>query len=670
MSYEILVDWSGTGVFHRNAKKGDPINMFGAVSANIQNMYARAVGTGGALSNFDNELDGRGLSYLVWESGTTANASVEIGYNGTLYNLPSTASGNYTGVLWVYSTTPTQDNVELQLRVRSTGTIFGTSPTFKVLSGRWQQVSVRATLTGTPNVYLELRKSNAADTTVRGYRIISPMLVMGSSAPEGFNSGAASTCENLTPFLKTARWNQGFTRPYQFFAGVGKASITLKSDDGLFAPERTTSPVYGYMKPSRNVLIYGYDIYANRTLMWQGFIENINASVSGRLAQTIINCHDRRKLADGKKVVVDVETSIGAEYLARLVVYNLQLPNPMDGIPLPDIPPSDSPEDYEEIYPFAPDAASGDAIDAVRMIGDCAGATLAKAWFQGRTFGGPFEFYHGIELGGSVGALVLDGSRLQAGNYQYGAQMINESVVVARKRKVSAATNKILYETDEAISLTPNEELTISARYKDVALESDKTVSGLDVYLETSADAGVTVTLGEKTPTTAEILIVNTTALNKNVASVKVRGKKLSSFAETEHRYIDSDSQYEYGVRAELLDFKLNTDMKRAGRMAKHRVMQFGYPFGEFLSVEVKKKRGDSELDAALVSLTMGSKVRIQDDATGHDGYYIVVGEQHEIASEIEGPTVTWYVEKQFPTFRLDDPVFGLLDGSNYLYWA
>jgi hypothetical protein len=209
----------------------------------------------------------------------------------------------------------------------------------------------------------------------------------------------------------------------------------------------------------------------------------------------------------------------------------------------------------------------------------------------------------------------------------------------------------------------------MQVRIKDVSAELDRTVSGLDMYLETVADSGVDITLGVGGAGTVILYITNTTGLNKTVTSVKVRGKKLTFFGETEHRYSDSESESEFGTQAEILDFKLNTDFRIAERIARHRVTRFGQPFGEFLSVSVKEKRGDTALEIAMIERGLNEALRISEDSTGHDAYYLIVGEQHDIDDFPRAPTVTWYVEKQFGLFRLDDVVFGELDAGNYLGW-
>lgn len=666
IDYQVFVNWSGSGFFHRQAKPTDAPNLFGTAADNIANLRRFYV----SGSTFVNEISDYGLSKVGYNVGAGLGTALYIGYdNVSNYDLAVQPAGTYTVVCWVQASSGSPASVPLEIALyRGTTTQVAVSSTFTVVPAEgFKRVTVTGTLASPDRLYFRVRKA-VNNGFSANFWVTGAMIVAGSVAPTTYNGGTATLYSDVSAHIQRANWNQGFTRPHQFLAGSGRASITLKNDSGLYAPERTTSPLYGALKPGRGVLVYASADGAPSVLVWSGFVESINVNTSGRLPQATLMCHDRRRLADGKKIPLSVQANITARYLAELVEYYLALPVPDNTLLSRPFPTAGTPEVYEEVYAYAPDATGGDNIDVVRTLGDCAGAVLGKAWFQGRS-GGAFEFYQGHEIGGSVGALVLDGSRLQEANYQYGATIYNESVVVARRRKVSSATNKILYETEAAISLEPNETVRINARYKDVALELDRTVSGLDVYLETVADVGVTVTLGPVTPNTAEIVIVNTLAAAKTVTSVKVRGKKLTAFGETEHRYVDVGSQATYGTRAESLDFRLNSDIKRATLMAQYRVMVFGQPRGEFMTVTVREKLGDAELTAAMVSKTMGDPVRVQDEATGHDGYYVIVGEQHEFGSDA-APAVTWYLERQYNTFRLDDPVFGKLDGTNYLHWS
>ncbi|MBK9122803.1 MAG: hypothetical protein IPM16_06735 [Chloroflexi bacterium] len=662
-TFEILINWTAAEGFHREARPGDAVNLFPATFPNYEAISGATLFVSRLPhTRTDRMRYGRSDYLQVLTTAGNPNAGVTLGKNGVTYSLGAQAAGTYSGVVWVRHVISSATS--MLLRLRSSAGILATT-TF-TSSAEWQRVAVTGVLGSSLPLYLEVVKNGAAVNL--NFDIAGEMIVAGGTAPAGFNNGALTRYDNVTAWAKAATWNCGFRQQYRHVSDVGRASFLLRDDDGIFSPERTDSPLYGSLLPGRFVAVVGADaVLSDDVVMWWGITQGFrpNADV-GEVAECRIEAVDLRGMAHGKTIRAPLQIDKTAHQIIWTVNSLLQLPaGELDaGQPLP---PS---EYWEEVYPYGLDAANKDEADAIRIIADCAGAVQGKFLYNARQFytnDYTFKFVHDLTTS-SIG-IALDSSRLQPGTrYQFGESIVNDSTVVARKRKISTATNKVLYDIEEAITLEPNETQVLRARFKDNDLEDDKTVSGTDIYLEYTADAGVTATLTEEYASAADVTIVNGTSAEKTVSALKIRGKKLTSWAETEHRATDATSLDVHGVRAELLDYRLPQNRKLAQRTADYRVGRFGTAFGEITSVTLKTLEGDDDLRAAMLEMGVFDTVSIDVSArNGHSANYTIVGEEHRLDSGLGAWTVTWTVEKIHPFTILDDAVYGELDAGNVL---
>lgn len=661
-TFDILINWTAAQGFHREARPGDAVNLFPATSGIAREELNGATLAEGTESSFlhtqtDRMRFGK-RNYARVTTGTHVSAGVNIGKFGVTYTLSAQPAGTYSGVVWVKGGGP------MLLRLRSSAGILATT-TFTGTAD-YQRVAVTGVLGSSLPLYLELAKDS--DATNRVLEIAGEMIVAGGTAPAGFNNGALTRYDNVTAWAKAATWNCGFRQQYRHVSDVGRASFLLRDDDGIFSPERADSPLYGSLLPGRFVAVVGSDaVLSDDEVMWWGITEGFrpNADV-GEVAECRIEAVDLRGMAQGKTIRAPLQIGKTAQQIIWYVNTLLQLPSGN----LDSGSASPSAVYWEEVYAYALDASNKDESDAIRIIADCAGAVQGKFLYNARQFytnNFTFKFAHDLTTS-SIG-IALDSSRLQPGTrYQFGESIINDSTVVARKRKISTATDKVLYDIEEAITLEPNETRVLRSRFKDNDLEDEKTVSGTDIYLEYTADAGVTAAITGTYASAADVTIVNSTSAEKTVSALQILGKKITSWAETEHRATDATSLDTYGVRAELLDYRLPQNRKLAQRTAEYRVGRFGTAFGEITSVTLKTLEGDDDLRAAMLELGVFDTVSIDVSArNGHSANYTIVGEEHRLDSGLGAWTVTWTVEKIHPFAILDDAVYGKLDAGNVL---
>lgn len=679
-TFEVLVDWMQTGITHRDARPGDAANLFGIEADNIDNMESRIVLSGSLIASSeldDDEKISYGHTRLGWLTGTNVNAAVNVGYDGANYDLAAQAAGTYTAVIWLFSSNAAYDAVPLIVRLKSSAGTVATSAQFFVTEAEgWKQVSVSGTTGSSLQLYIEVAKNN--DATSAAFYVTAPMIVAGAVAPAGFNVGTPSTYDNISAYVMEANWSCGFRQPYRHLSDGGRGNFVLRDEAQIFCPEVVTSPLYGYLTARKRVRVWVDNdaVLTQATLMWSGFISAIKPTATLKTAPVCkLECIDLRALAEGRTVRTTVLQDQTARNIAGAVYSTLDLPTDLITVPILAPPAVPNPS-WEEVYPYALEASNDDEADAVRILADCAGAMQAKLAFDARFPATPFRWSYDHDIRAATVGITLDGARLQDAAYQFGASIINDSTVVARKRTVSAATDKILYTLDEALTVEPLDSETIRARFKDTNLEDRQTVGGLDIYLDTTADAGLDITIEEEFANGCEILIDNPDGPAKTVTTLYVRGKKLTSWGESEHRATNAASLAAYGTLAELLDYRLPAGRKKAQRMADYRVDRFGTPFGEITSVTLKTLDGDDDLREAMLTLGIFNAISIDtSDRNGHSADYAIIGEEHTLSSGLGGQadggiggyTVVWTVEKLYPFFILDNATYGELDGIGKL---
>jgi len=289
------------------------------------------------------------------------------------------------------------------------------------------------------------------------------------------------------------------------------------------------------------------------------------------------------------------------------------------------------------------------------------GTVNGKVWF---TRGGGIAYRDLRGMGGPMTVAETLNNTFTDCQYQYGKTLINECIVTAYRRKISSATDKLLWSAEETITLDPGESDEIIAGYKNPDTDNDRTISGLDVYVVMTADGNVNYTLTETNASSATIMLTNFGNSEASITLLEVRGQKLTAFNMVEKRDRNETSIAEFGIRSKRIDNKMMSNKKSARRMASYYCLRFGRPFGEVKSVTLKPVTVAAQ--NMIVQRTMGQAIRIIEDQTGHDGYYIIIGEEHSVQSD-SGTTVSkWYLEPVFRGLVLGDPVLGMLDAGNY----
>lgn len=656
LDFQIAVDWDNDKFFHRYAKVTDAPNLFGTLPILMTTM--RRAANFGSITDVPWASGGEsdyGREYIIWQTSTTLSPTLTIGYNGSTHDLGSNPAGTYTAILWLRSLSASYDSVNWRIRLmRDTGTGIATSVTTTVkFSSGWKRFTVTGSTASSGKLYIATEKDNNA--TDAAIRVAGAMIIASATLPAGYNSGTLSLYDNIAQFCKSARWMHGFNEPYKDIAAAGRASFSLKNTGKEFSPENALSPLYGKLRPQRQVRVWGVSPNDDQR-MWTGWIESIKPQPGANgIRECVIEAVDARKYLDNVNVKVPIPVNKTAKQIARDLLGYVSLP-PSDNPFTPTLPP---PEDYEEVFPYALDNHP-DGMDALRGLREVLGAIQGKLYF-GRSATVAVTDLH--RWGGPSSELwVTLNDAFSRADYRYGENLINDVIVVNYKRKLGSATDKILWEADENTDVDPWDTEEVRATFKNPDTDSDKTIAGLNCYLEHNAPVGVNVTASYGA-NNVDITIENTTGAAVSFSMLRVRGQKLVAFNERRRHKKNTESIAEFGTRAREYDYKLACSVKSARRYARDILARFAQPRGEMYSVEFIAR--DEASEDNVVGASIGRMVRIQESQSEHDEYYRIVGVEVSAAEAMKKVSTRWFFERCYRGLILDDPVFGLLDKNH-----
>lgn len=610
ITYKVAVDWSKSGFVHRDAVVGDAPNLFGTTGVRIGELKRTSPQT--VLT----ETTAYGLETL----SVNSVSSISFGYDGSTYDVHASPSGGtYTFVVWARWSGP------------ATFTINGVSQGLISNTNEWKQ------LKGTAVVGASAGLAVVVGGIVTAVYFSGAMVVAGSSAPAGFNSGAVSTYDNLTPVLQSAEWQLGFDEPWQTVAGVERGRMTLNNANRTFSPEYSASPLHGHLIPGRIIRIYGTraDGLIFDKILFTGIIGEIKPEAGPNSTTCTIAITGLRSFLEGATVKLPVQINKTAEQAAYAVINSIVFPEAFNPAPWAE-PAAGS----WEVFPYLLDNLQNESeADALKALESLAQPMRAKVWFDRD------GTYQWRPLSGLwTGFLAdLDNTFVEA-DYRYGSTMVNNCNVKYRKRAVGATNTELLYETSETITLEPNAVEKVRAFYKDTNQPTAK-IGATEVTTEVTADTGVTNVL-DADAQSAEVTLTNTTNSNRNVTLVRVRGRKLTSYEEASWPTINHASVAKYGTKAKTINYEALSRRGFAKRIADYEVNSFSEAFGEIVTVTVKATPADPLMENKMLMHTLGSILRVLDHNTAHDGYYIIVGEHFNADEGLAKTSVTWTLER------------------------
>lgn len=474
--------------------------------------------------------------------------------------------------------------------------------------------------------------------------------------------------EDIYAYVKSAVWELGMDQPYESTGGDTTATLVLNNFGQEFSPENAGSPFYGEMLPQRLVKIV-CRLTGSDVTMYLGYLDGIRpAGGDGRTAE--LSAIGPQAFFDKQLISLPLLQDIRSDLLIEAISSRLQLPPALGsdiwilGITghselgvstvFGDISVAMELDTGLTTFPYAGDNWGGELHDTsyigedwksgfngLDAIVDVVRAERGRFFFN-RAGKAVFWSRAHLQVKTALDA-TFDNQVATDPDYSFGGDMANRVRVKAYPRTLSAASDALLWQLDEAITIQPGDEHTLNVQYSDD--DTGETVGGIDAYIDTGSiihDGTAVDFIGAFEARNAKVTISNGDPVAVTLTALAIKGKRVTTYNEVEMIEEDTPGLVAYGIREYIIDSKLMSDTLFAQTLADYELARRKTPRGAIRSMCI---RADTTARMAqVVGRTIGDRIRVIDDQLCHDSQYFIVGEQHEYGLR-EFYNVTWQLE-------------------------
>lgn len=658
----VIVEVTGMALFAGSNALGDPLNL---MPTPITFNDVDFSGVSGASVTLTGSISDYGLKVFDVQTGTNTAAGLYIGY--PVGSLPVLASSPYTGVIWIRGVSG-YSGVDLYFRLRDQGLNNLSSLVPFTLTDEWQPISASGTtLSGSNSVFFAVCKNgSAADMR---FEVAGPMLVVGSVAPVGYNTGNITDYYDVLP-PQSANWFVGQRRPYQELADDSMLELVLDNHDRLLSPENTSGPLYGVLKPFKRVQIESDD-GSTRRIHWLGWIESIQPDVNVNSARRVkINAAGAMQFYKRTQTGLALQENQRTDQIIDALVQQVIIP----------------PASLEDIWVLGR-VGNSELADTTRLVktaqdrvldeGEITLAIAGDNWVrQGGMAGNTddtFDVYRAIwdVVGAERGrflftrdgqALFWNRSHLEeittddatfdnsmndlTYTYANGDEFHNEVIVACHPRSISETADEVLWTLDGEFRVPAGQIRSFEVKYK---ADDGVRVGGRNVTLtDVVFSQGEAVISIDLLATGAKLTLDN--AADKETQAIlsglTIRGEKITDFGVMEAIKRNQTSILEHGVRTLRMSLPAVDNFDDAEDIAAFELARRKDPRGSIRTMTLRSHGMDGGgHHANQLALTLGDRIGVQESQTGHDGSYFIIGEAHRLSDGAELMETTWYLE-------------------------
>ncbi len=629
---KVGLDKNGDGFICMDAKAGDPLNQL-PEPLDLAQLTFEVTGSASAATDAlqtDYGLQVFAITYIGLNIGAH-----HLGKNGTTINtIPVRANTTYTLGVWVRGITD-YTAYPLTLRVfNQTSIQLGSSVQGHITE--WSRQTVTLT-TGANDTHVYFAMEKPAGHPAMKIETTGYLFVIGTTLPDGFNTGAASDLDDfITSDVLTMDWNLGFARAYDVVSAPTRGTIMLRNDDGDYAPEHTGISL-NPGTPVRVRMTHNSQTY----VMFTGLIDRVEPK--GRTtALHLIGPEDHLKR---HRIAMPLITNGSAKDVIKAALAQPALDRFNRLL-----------DTGVSTFAYVGDTWS-DGIRAHQVIAHVVEAERGR-FFSNRK--GEVIFYdrNHLDTSPAIDATFVDD--YEALTYVYGDALINQVRVRVRPRQVGSA-GSVIWQLSTPQRVKTGECVTFTAHLHDLSgnpvgvIRVIPPVKRTDYRANTAADgsgADVTAQFTMTIPTegvrgSAVILdVCNTSGSNAYLlAQTRLRGTPLIQGDSLLIEQTNFPSALAYGLNSLMIDLSVLGTTADAKEFAQAKLDAFAAPFGAVQSITLGNR---SHYNEAL-SLGLFDAITITDSDTGHSANYYIIAEKHTLSHGGYRHQVTWLLEPVDP---------------------
>lgn len=472
------------------------------------------------------------------------------------------------------------------------------------------------------------------------------------------NGNYTGTYDDVSSYVRSIEAFTGFKEPYTNVAGEKTLRIELDNSDRRFSPDYSSSPLYG--KRFRNRPIRFQVINGATTILWTGTTDTITVqtNINGE-RRAYITATGYKRILDTMQSYVELQVGKSTDLIIAAILAGITIPEARTSGPwilgvtgyteldTTTILSSNILTSSLETGYLTPSYAGdnwGDGVTPYEAIKQVIEAERGK-FFENRT--GVMTMYNRNHF---ISDYLSDATYTDATivSYDYGyGRDIQNNITIRYAPRVAGTGSEILWELDTPIEINAGNEKKIRAKFTEQG--SDSKVSATTVYKPTEAESTFVYTGGNAvivsfTPsaTSAEIVIKSFSG-DITVSTLIVKGIKLTAYNRAEVSARDGANEF-YDDRHDLVfDLPILDREIDAQAIADYEISRRAAARGVFYSVTLMNKNAASL--TAILARTIGDRVTLSEQQTGHTGDYFIIGEQHTVSNAGTQHMCTWYLE-------------------------
>ena len=484
------------------------------------------------------------------------------------------------------------------------------------------------------------------------------------------NGTFSDSNEDITGYVKSIEWQNGFAQPFDVIARDTSLRLTLNNADKRFSPENTGGALGKNFTRGR-VIRVSASYSGSAFTMLNAWIGAIRPSAGKFLDRQVeVETEGYMSRAQKAEVFIPVQSSKTADQVIGTVMSNTNIYPPgftgrwlLGTIGFSELGENTilgvtsdylNAETGKSTFVFAGDNWH-DGVSVYGALKELSGREFGRLYLDRSGIINWWNRHHLITAT-TISASFND--TMQGIGYEYGDDVINRVIVQARPRLVSAS-GQTLGQTDRAFKVKASGSALVAFRYADQS--SGANISGCaaispsrntDFTGNTASDGSGTdntslfsTCIINQYATRTEVMFGNSHTADLWVGSgAKIRGTKITDWGQVDMVRQDDASIGLYGRQLWSYPYAMD-NISDASALVDYMADIRNEPRGRVITMTITP-RNSAALMTQAMQRTIGDRIAIAETQTGTAADYFIIGEIHKFDMGAVNYQVTWLLER------------------------
>lgn len=413
---------------------------------------------------------------------------------------------------------------------------------------------------------------------------------------------------------------------------AGKCELRLNNADDKYSPEYASSPLYGYVKPGREIQITAYFDRAEPYTLFRGRIFTITP-------------HPIHSKQDCYILAVD-----GMDILARADISTELHEDQKTGVLIGDVLDKASWDSDRRTLDTGIDTLPyvwWNNQKAMLAINQLEESQLGMFYVDGAGYARWEDRHHRLKGEHTTARYEFDNAMIDI-PYEYSVKSVINRSISPFTPRTEAALATIWTLKEGTPSIAPGETYSFEAEYSYPAVDVVTPVANTDYTINSESGGGGDDLSGDMTVTFtgygagAVISIVSAASVIAYITLFQIRGKSVTNERAIIRTAEDSTSQDDYGLQSRDLTVPFQSSLATAEGLAKWLVATYKDPIPD---IKMNVVNADWERWREILARQVSDRIAVKNTKLGLDGDYYINKAKHRINQGGILHAVQWTLE-------------------------